>query len=117
VKNLRRPGSLRAAGWLASYRFEDDPDVGEGPCRLLDVSSDGAGIEAFGDTPVNPVGHRLSIDVRGGSEGAISVRLAGSVRAVSLGPSGGVRLGIEYAAMTALDREIVDALQQVVTAG
>jgi hypothetical protein len=75
-----------------------------GDCRIVDISEGGAGIEAFGDMPDDPVGSRLQVNVPcpGGSTG---LKMEGVVRNVDSGRSGGVRLGIEFAGLS--DWELV----------
>jgi hypothetical protein len=75
-----------------------------GDCRIVDISEGGAGIEAFGDMPDDPLGSRVQVNVPcpGGSTG---LKMEGVVRNVDGGRSGGVRLGIEFAGLS--DWELV----------
>jgi hypothetical protein len=115
--DIRGSGNRQAADWPGRYRFEEDPDVGDGRCRLVDVSRVGAGVEVFGDTPINPIGHRVTVDVREPGDATIGVRLTGTVRNITLGHSGGVRIGVQFVEVSELGRAILDALEQVQIAG
>jgi hypothetical protein len=95
----RRRLPRQSADWAGQYEFEDDPTVGAGSCRIVDFSTLGAGIELFGDTPIDPVGRRVTVDISRRPGGSIGLRLAGEVRNITLGASGGVRVGVEFAGL------------------
>jgi hypothetical protein len=98
--------------------FDHDPDVAGGTCHIIDVSADGAGVELFGDAPIEPVGHWLTISVRGAiDDTTISVRVRGVVRYVILGTSGGVRVGIKFADLSDEERETLETLEKIQASG
>jgi PilZ domain len=109
----RGPAPRETTDWPGRYWFEDDPQVHEGDCRVVDISVEGAGVEVFGDTPIEPVGHRLSVRVQGPRGLTIVIHLAGVVRNLSLGSSGGVRLGVQFFGVTAMERGILQALESL----
>jgi len=100
----RRRLPRQTANWPGRYQFEDDPEVGGGTCRVVDISRLGIGIELFGDTPIDPVGRRLAVDVSRPPGGSVGVRLEGEVRNITLGTSGGVRVGVEFVGVTPQER-------------
>jgi hypothetical protein len=80
---------------------------------VVDVSRRGAGIEVYGDTPDDPIGRRLTVDVRGPAGGSIGIRMAGEVRNVAMGPTGSVRVGVEFIGLTDMEQAILDSLEQM----
>jgi hypothetical protein len=73
----------------------------------------GAGVEVFGDAPLDPLGRQLIADVRGPAGASMGLHIEGKVRNVSLGSSGGVRLGVEFVGLTDIEQAIVDSLEQM----
>ena len=57
--NSRRRLPRQLADWPGTYHFDDDPEVDDGACRVVDISRMGVGVEVFGNTPVDPIGHRV----------------------------------------------------------
>ena len=109
----RRRLPRQLADWPGTYHFDNDAEVATDTCRVMDISRMGVGVEVYGDTPVDPIGHRLAADVRGPAGGSIGLHMEGRVRNVTLGSSGGVRLGIEFIGLTDIERAIVDSLEQM----
>jgi hypothetical protein len=109
----RRRLPRQAADWPGRYRFEDDPTIDEGACRVIDISRMGAGVEVFGDTPNDPIGSRLVVDVSGPAGGSIALQMAGQVRNVALGSQGGFRVGMEFVGLSDLEQAILDSLERM----
>jgi len=113
--STRRRLPRQPANWPGSYHFDDDVDVDvdEGSCCVVDVSRMGAGIEIYGDAPADPIGRRLTVDVRGPAGGSIGIRMAGDVRNVALSGTGGVRMGVEFVGLSDMEQAILDSLEQM----
>ena len=94
----RRRRWRRSVNWEATYWFSDDPGAQAGPCRVIDVSELGAGVEVFGTIPADPVGRLLAVRVPGPAGGTMGFHIEGIVRDAAPGRTGGVRLGIEFGA-------------------
>jgi hypothetical protein len=73
----------------------------------------GSGVELYGDTPLDPLHHRLVVDVGESAEGSVGLRIEGEVRNVTLGNSGGVRIGIEFGGLSADEQAILRSLEQM----
>ena len=78
-------------GW---YTFPDDAETGT--CRVVDISEDGAGVELFGNTPDDPIGRVLRVEITG-PDGSMGIQITGVVRNVAVGRLDGARVGIEFA--------------------
>lgn len=83
----RRILPRQPTSWAGRYAFEDDPDRVWRPCRVVDVSSAGAGVELAGVTEEQVRGHRLVVEVE----------LRGDVRNSAATRAGGVRVGLQFA--------------------
>jgi hypothetical protein len=79
----------------------------------VDISRTGAGVFLLGDTPVDPIGHHLSVDVEGPAGGSIGIHFAGVVRNVALGRSESVRVGLEFVGLTPMELAILDSLEHM----
>jgi hypothetical protein len=73
----------------------------------------GSGIELFGDTPLDPLRHRLVIDVTEPTNASVGLRIEGEVRNVALGSSGGVRIGLEFGGLSADEQAILRSLEEM----
>jgi hypothetical protein len=102
----------QSADWFGSYRFEDDPQI-EGTCQIVDISQIGIGVELFGDTPFDPVRHRLAIDVQNPSGRSLRLHMEGQVRNITLGSNGGVRVGVEFGGLTEMEQAILSSLERM----
>jgi hypothetical protein len=108
----RRRLPRHSAGWPGCYVF-NDPTVEVGTCRVIDISRMGAGIEVFGDTPLDPIGQYLSVDVACPTGGSVGIHLEGEVRNVALGETGGVRVGLEFIGISEADQAILTSLERM----
>jgi hypothetical protein len=111
--DTRRRLPRQPANWPGTYHFEGTPPTGQGPCCLIDISRMGAGVVLFGGVPADPIGRRLAVDVEGPCDGSIRIRIEGEVRHVTLGSSGGVRMGVEFVGLTQVEQAILDSLEQM----
>jgi hypothetical protein len=113
--DLRKDTIRRAADWPAFYRFEGDACVIVGPCRVVNISQAGAGIEVFGDIPIDATGRPITVDVS--AHGTLDLQLEGVVRNIVLGASGGLRLGLEFIAVPDLEETLFDELEGALAVG
>ena len=99
------------AGWSGKYRFEDDPNSAWSPCRLVDISILGVGLELFGFTRKDLVGHTLVVQLEAPAGASVTFRLVGKVRYTGPGSLGGTRVGIEFIDLSDTEREILRAIE------
>ncbi len=107
----RRPVPRHRAGWPGAVLIEDDlAGVGWRECTVLDISIRGVGI-AVRDGPPSSlvVGHSVSIELPADCP-SVSVRLKGVIKNALRVPSRGVRIGIEFARLSAAERAIATVL-------
>lgn len=92
---LRQP-----TDWFGTYRIVGDPNQDKRWCRILDISTLGAGLELFGTTPEAAAEHRLNVTVqlRGDSRGAVQM------------PNDLVRVGVEFTDLTGEAESYVHSL-------
>jgi hypothetical protein len=109
MSERRQDAADRAeASWVGTYRLEAHPDLGSGPCRVIDVSTSGAGVELFGPVPDADRHERVLLEIQLGT-GTAGIRLAGSVQNAKLTPLG-VRVGIEFDDLGTLEKEVLATL-------
>jgi PilZ domain len=106
----RRRVAREPAGWLGRYTVVGRPELGWGECRVLDVSPVGVGLELFGPWPRDGVDAELRVCLDPVSnpdhEG---VPLPATVRNASAGRFGFLRVGIEFVALDAGQREFLNS--------
>jgi PilZ domain len=91
------------ADWRGRYLIEGDQDQRWRECRVVDISSGGAGLELV-DTTVGEVeGHRI----------ALGLQLIGTVRHTETMGSGRVRVGTEFVAQSDEERAFMAALERL----
>jgi len=97
---LRRLLPRQFADWHGRYMIEDDPDERWRPCRVVDVSTLGAGLELFDVTPDEMAGRSiiLSVDLRGEVRHAVAAR------------TDGFRVGIQFEDLTEAESTYVKSL-------
>ncbi len=95
---LRQP-----TDWFGTYRIVGDPEQDRRWCRVLDVSTQGAGLELFGTTAEAAVGGRV----------VVSVQLRGDVRDAVVLPNNLVRVGIEFTDLTGAAESYVRTLSEL----
>ena len=97
---LRRLLPRQFTDWHGRYMIEDDPDERWRPCRVVDVSTLGAGLELF-DTTTEEMADRsiiLSVDLRGEVKHAVEAR------------TDGIRVGIQFEDLTEIESDYVRSL-------
>jgi hypothetical protein len=86
--------------WRGRYMIEDDPEGRWRMCRVVDVSSAGAGLELFDATPEETCGRRI----------LLAVQLQGEVRNAEALTSDSLRVGIQFVDLTPAERKYLESL-------
>jgi hypothetical protein len=103
MEQLRRILPRQFADWRGKYLFEDEPEQRWRDCRVLDVSSAGAGLELQGLDADDSVGSRI----------LLAVHLRGELRNTEPTTSGHLRAGIQFINLTPDEREYLDSLAEL----
>ena len=90
--------------WEGSYLIEGDPVQRWRDCRVLDISSAGAGLDLM-DTTVS--------EVEGGRRVFVNLRLVGETRHVSETEGDTIRVGIEFVELTEVEQAFLDSLKKL----
>jgi PilZ domain len=97
----------REVDWVTRYMLEGNRDQAWRECRVLDVSRGGAGVELSDTTLDEARAHRVVLEFE--IPPAV-LRLRGEVRHAGPGSDGSVHVGLEFASLTALERDMLDSL-------
>ena len=104
---LRRVLPRQPTDWLGTYMLDGDGDgTGEKPwrrCRVVDVSTRGAGLVLFDALPEEARDHRI----------IVSVQLRGDVRSALSVAEGRVRAGIEFTDLTGTSVDYLQSLRDL----
>ncbi len=100
MSELRRLLPRQFADWSAKYAFEGGPDESWHPCKVIDISSAGAGLELPDAHLDETVGRRL----------LLAVHLRGELRNARVGRNDGVRAGVQFLGLTRAEHEYLDSL-------
>jgi c-di-GMP-binding flagellar brake protein YcgR len=103
----RRRARRERAGWLGRYASVTRPDGDWSCCRVLDVSTGGAGLELLGVTA--RIGEQLVVDVKLVRSAMACVTLLGEVCHVVPTP-GGVRVGVRFVDVGELEQALLRRL-------
>jgi hypothetical protein len=107
VKQHREP--RHPVEWSARYRLPTTLEWR--PCRLIDVSTAGAAIEPF--VPLNFDSRGSPVDVQFKLPGIDETfELHGDIRHTTRNSEGHIRLGIEFAHLTASDVRLLDLINR-----
>jgi len=106
VRSARRV-LRREVDWPTRYILEGSRHGGWRECRVRDVSREGAGVELFDISPEEARGNRVVVEIE--LPPAV-FRLIGEVRHVSEGIHGGVHVGLRFASLAAIERDMLDSL-------
>jgi hypothetical protein len=106
MEQIRRLLPRQFADWRAKCMFAEDADKQWHECRVVDVSTAGAGILLPAMTPEDVVGTGV----------LLAVHLSGELRNVGPGRNGGLRVGIQFADLTEEERKYLDSLAELHTA-
>ncbi|HEY3672659.1 MAG TPA: PilZ domain-containing protein [Acidimicrobiia bacterium] len=107
----RRSGRRESAGWLGRYVPVESSGRDWSRCRVLDVSTGGAGLELLGpgDQAGALVGDRVVVDLQLVRSNMARVTLTGEVRHATRIPVG-VRVGLRFVDVGELERALLDRL-------
>ena len=86
--------------WRGRYVIEGDPERRWRDCRIVDISSAGAGLELLDATPEETNGQRI----------LLAVQLKGEVRHVEEGRSDELRVGMQFVELTEEERVYLASL-------
>ena len=90
--------------WEGSYLIEGDPVQRWRDCRVLDISSAGAGLDLM-DTTVS--------EVEGGRRVFVNLRLVGETRHSSETEGSAIRVGIEFVELTEVEQAFLESLKKL----
>jgi c-di-GMP-binding flagellar brake protein YcgR len=102
----RRQAERISTEWTTQYTLEGARDHGWRDCRVLDVSRGGIGLQLSDVTPSQLAAYRLIVAV---DVPRASLRLRGDVRHLEEVEDGGVRVGVEFGALSVFERDLFDA--------
>ena len=97
---LKRLLPRKFIDWQGKYMIEDDPDERWRDCRVIDVSTFGAGLELVDVTPDNTAGRNI----------ILADNLRGEVRHTLPAKSDGTRVGIEFVDLTEAEQDYLTSL-------
>jgi len=103
MHELRRLLPRQFTDWQGKYMIEDDPDELWRDCRVIDMSSAGAGLELLGVRPEELPGHKI----------LLAVQFRGEVRNSAPSGNDGMRVGIQFSNLTPEEREYLDSLVEL----
>ena len=101
--DLKRIIPRQPTDWFGTYRIDGDPEQRWRWCRVLDVSTQGAGLELFDTTP----------EAAGEGRIIVSVQLRGAVRDAVALPNKLVRVGMEFTDLTGAAASYVESLHDL----
>jgi hypothetical protein len=111
-RRRRRRARRERAGWLGRYAPVESPGRDWSRCRVLDVSTGGAGLDLLGADA--RVGDRFVLDVQLVRSTVACVTLTGEVRDVARLPHGhgtdGVRVGVRFVDVGELELALLQRL-------
>jgi hypothetical protein len=97
----------REVDWATRYMLEGSRDQQWREARVLDISRGGAGVELFGTTADQTRDHRVVLEF---DLPPAMLRLYGEVRHLSPSDGGGVYVGLQFAGLSVLERDMLDSL-------
>jgi hypothetical protein len=103
MEQLRRLLPRQFTDWRGKYLFEDESEQHWRDCRVLDVSSAGAGLELLETAPGELVGTRI----------LLAVHLRGELRNSEPTKSDHTRAGIQFVDLTVEERFYLDSLAEL----
>ncbi len=105
IRPQRRLLPRQFTDWQGKYMIGDDPAQPWRDCRIVDVSSAGAGVELVDATD----------DVSSGCRIILAVHIAGVVRYSEPEKKNGRRVGIQFAQLSAAERTYIESLESLGT--
>jgi len=99
--------------WAAQYRYHHTEPWRA--CRIIDVSFDGAAIELYETTSNDPVEGRFHLQVCSIVDGEAGVSVDATLRRHVEPPDGRLIVGIEFAALAPMTRNLLQLLVRLRT--
>jgi hypothetical protein len=99
-KKLRRTLPRQFVNWSATYLIEGSPDGQWHDCRVIDISSVGAGLELLDARPETAEGQRI----------VVAIQLPGEIRHSELTAEGHLRVGAQFVGLTDEERVSLTSL-------
>jgi hypothetical protein len=103
MEQIRRLLPRQFADWRAKCLFGDDPEERWHGCRVVDVSSAGAGLELPDTAPEDVIGTAV----------VVVIQLRAEVRNARAGKDQGLRMGIQFVNLTESERSYLDSLEEL----
>ncbi len=103
MDQIRRLLPRQFADWQAKCMFGDDPEERWHDCRVVDVSSAGAGLDLPETQPEDIVGSSV----------IVVIQLRGELRNSRPGRGQGVRMGIQFVNLTESERSYLSSLEEL----
>jgi hypothetical protein len=100
MSELRRLLPRQFADWSAKYAFADGPDDSLHDCKVIDISSAGAGLELSEADLEGVVGRQI----------LLVVHLRGQLRNARPGKELDVRAGVQFLGLTRAEHEYLTSL-------
>jgi c-di-GMP-binding flagellar brake protein YcgR len=104
----RRRSPRHPAGWSASYRLDSESQ--SRPCRIINVSGDGAAAELYGLRPDETPGGRLHLEIRSVRGDEPAVEIAAVVRNHARTSTGQIIVGVEFTPLTNHQQDLLELL-------
>lgn len=106
----------QTAGWTGRYRFQGDGDAGQESwhsCEVIEISGLGSGVELLGPVPEDIMGRLIIVEIEPTAT-TDAIRLIGEIRdRCQASLARGVRVGIEFVALSPLQRSILGELERL----
>lgn len=102
-EELRRLVPRQFADWRGQYMIEGDPEKRWRDCRVVDISSAGAGLELLDALPEETVGTRI----------ILAVQLKAEVRYINESPRDGFRMGTQFVELTDAESAYLTSLAEL----
>ncbi len=103
MHELKRFVPRQFADWNGTYLVHSDPAERWRGCRVIDISSAGAGIELLDAPPDVAVGERIFV----------TVHLQGEIRNSTLTKEGVVRVGTQFINLTGAERSYLESQERL----
>lgn len=103
MEQIRRRLPRQFTDWQGQALIEGDPERRWNNCRVIDISSAGAGLELVGAEPRVSSGDRI----------IVAVQLCGEVRSCIAAKNDRTRIGIEFVDLTEAERLYLDSLAEL----
>jgi hypothetical protein len=103
MEQIRRRLPRQFTDWRGRYLVEGDCDERWRGCRVIDISTAGAGLELLETSTEEISGRRI----------LLAVLLRGELRNVGPGKNDGLRVGIQFTDLTKPERTYLDSLTEI----